>query len=117
MYWIYNSRLNRCLAPLESLALVDNINQYGVRNLPSESPLGPNPPPYLDVDGDDYVSPLDLLLVINFINSQISDKGEGEGSEWFECIDRAIGSLSVESWLETADSTKTRMQSRLKSLR
>jgi hypothetical protein len=97
---------------------VDNINQYGVRILPSESPLGPNPPPYLDVDGDDYVSPLDVLLVINFINFQISDKGEGEGIEWFQCIDRAIGSLSAESWLETAaDSTKTRMQSRLKSLR
>ena len=106
------------VSALDVLALVDNINQYGVRILPSESPLGPNPPPYLDVDGDDYVSPLDILLVINFINSQISGKGEGEGIEWFQCIDRAIGSLSAESWLETAaDSTKTRMQSRLKSLR
>jgi hypothetical protein len=38
------------------------------------------PPPFLDVNGDGSVSSLDVLEVVNFINSQgNSGAGEGEG--------------------------------------
>lgn len=37
------------------------------------------PPPYLDVNGDERVSPVDALLVINFLNANRgASEGEGE---------------------------------------
>ncbi|MCH5375181.1 MAG: cohesin domain-containing protein, partial [Planctomycetes bacterium] len=37
-----------------------------------------SPPLYLDLTGDDLLTPLDLLLVINYLNTKISTVGEGE---------------------------------------
>jgi hypothetical protein len=39
------------------------------------------PPPFIDVDGNRIVEALDVLIVINYINAQLSGgQGEGEGS-------------------------------------
>ena len=39
------------------------------------------PPPFLDVNGDELVSPLDALLVINYLNSNRgAAEGEGEAN-------------------------------------
>ncbi|MEQ1827690.1 MAG: dockerin type I domain-containing protein, partial [Pirellula sp.] len=35
-------------------------------------------PPYYDVNGDGFISPLDVLVVINFLN--LRHNGEGEGN-------------------------------------
>ncbi len=45
---------------------INEINANGSRPLdPPPSPVGPaTPPPYLDVSGDEFLSPLDALLVI-----------------------------------------------------
>ena len=41
----------------------------------------PGPPDYVDVNGDGFASPLDVVELINFINSQGgSGSGEGEGN-------------------------------------
>jgi hypothetical protein len=40
----------------------------------------PSPPPYRDVDGNEFIDPLDVLKLINYINSGGAEsEGEGEG--------------------------------------
>jgi hypothetical protein len=61
------------------------INFLNFRGEPSVSVIGlPDPPPYRDVNGDYFISPLDVLEVINFINRRANGaaggEGEGEGS-------------------------------------
>lgn len=64
---------------LDVLALIDDINEFATRELPSSAISGTTPPPYLDVDGDGYISPLDILMVINCINSRANGEGEAQG--------------------------------------
>jgi len=64
--------------PLDVLALINDINQYGSRSL-TGSPV--SPPPFLDVDGDRSISPLDVLVAINFINRHGSGGGSLSGGE------------------------------------
>ncbi len=42
---------------------------------------GFEPPPYYDVNGDGFVSPIDALLVIDYLNRG-SGEGEAEGEAW-----------------------------------
>ena len=54
--------------PVSVRDIVDALNEDGARALPVP-PVPPDaPPPYIDVSGDDQVSPLDALMVINYIN-------------------------------------------------
>jgi hypothetical protein len=58
------------VTPLDALIVINDLNAYGIRELPMP-PIPPDrPPPYLDVSGDGYSRPLDVLLVINFLNQQ-----------------------------------------------
>ena len=54
---------------------------------------GPTPPIYIDTDNDQTVSPLDVLLVINFLNNRVSVVGEGES----EAISFAVDWSTTES--------------------
>jgi hypothetical protein len=62
---------------LDVLVLVNDLNQYGSRRL---APTVTKPYAYVDPDGDGSISPLDVLLIINHINSKGSGEGEGERS-------------------------------------
>lgn len=54
---------------LDALVVINALNDGGARALPVP-PVAPNlPPPFLDVNGDDQLSPLDALMVINHLNS------------------------------------------------
>lgn len=73
--------------PDDVLRLVNDINARDVRSLPVP-PIAPDvPPPYLDPSGDNWISPLDVLMVINYINQHPTAVGEtmsptsGEGEE------------------------------------
>ncbi len=48
--------------------MVNYINTHGSGSLPSPDENGPLS--YVDVNGDDQVAPVDVLLLINHINSQ-----------------------------------------------
>jgi hypothetical protein len=48
--------------------LINRINASGGGSLPVPPPVGIDPPPYWDVNGDDKLTPADALAVINFIN-------------------------------------------------
>jgi hypothetical protein len=70
------------------LILINDINLNGDRVLPNSATR----PPFLDVDGDGSLSPLDVLAVVNFINAQGNSGGEGEGEGmeslgWFETVE------------------------------
>jgi hypothetical protein len=51
------------------LVLIDNLNAKGPRAL---VPGDFAPPPYLDVNGDGYISPLDVLALIDYLNARAS---------------------------------------------
>ena len=63
------------VTPLDVLLVINEINFPKIRESNS-SPLpliganGKSPPPYVDVDCDNFVTPLDVLIIINAINSK-----------------------------------------------
>jgi len=59
---------DRTIAPLDVLAVINEINRGQLLQLP---PVRPSDAPYIDIDGDGLLSPLDALRVINAINSGI----------------------------------------------
>lgn len=62
------------IAPSDVLALVNDLNRLGSRELPFFA----SPPPFLDVTGDGFVSPIDALQIVNYLNSQGGAEGEAE---------------------------------------
>lgn len=87
------------VAPIDALLAINYLNIFNSMvagasiPLPPTSPPFPAPPPvldptgggvrgnglFLDVNGDGFLTPIDPLLVINFLNSRIASGGEGEG--------------------------------------
>jgi len=55
------------VSPVDSLLLIDLLNEFGDYELP---PTRPDGQPYYDVNADGYVTPTDALLVINYLNAQ-----------------------------------------------
>ena len=66
------------VVPLDALLLISVINTGGNRNLPAVPQGLGQLPPYLDVSGDDLLAPVDVLMVIHYINSHPRGSGEGE---------------------------------------
>ncbi len=65
------------VSPHDALILINYINTVGSQLPPA--PLPPEQPRYFyDVTGDNRVTPLDVLTVINILNQQASGPGEGE---------------------------------------
>jgi len=69
--------------PLDALIVINELNgrrfSDSLGRLPVPPPAG-NPPPYYDVNGDQYATAQDALIIINYLNSQIAGEGEGESS-------------------------------------
>ena len=67
------------VVPLDALLVVNDLNLYGSRQLPSPG-VGPQaPPPFLDVNADGYISPIDALLIINYLNSSSGGEAASDG--------------------------------------
>lgn len=64
------------VTPLDALTLINEINRTGPRDLPLVPPAGESLPPYLDTNADNRLEALDVLLVINFLNSLAAGEGE-----------------------------------------
>ena len=64
------------ITPLDVLFLINQINSRGSGMLPTPSPNGLFPLPYLDVNGDGVLTALDVLLVVNRLNGTASGEGE-----------------------------------------
>ena len=60
------------------------------------------PAPFYDTNGDDFLSPLDALVVINFVNSQPAG-GEGEHTTDIERISVDVGQLGRAELLGIGD--------------
>ena len=65
-----------------------------------------NPPPYFDCDADGFVSPLDVLVVINFINR----RGSGEGEAYSQVVALAT------PFINPSSATERPLQSRREEL-
>src|SRR5205807_772913 len=64
------------IAPADALAIINSINAFGSRKLPSTRGASE---PFLDRNGDGFVAPNDALDVINTINA--GQSGEGESNQ------------------------------------
>jgi hypothetical protein len=64
------------VVPLDALIVINDLNRNGPRQLPNPPVNPPPPPPFLDTNGDGFVTAQDVLVIINFLNS---GAGEGEG--------------------------------------
>jgi len=92
------------------LALINEINARGSRDLATGSPPALAPPPFLDPNGDGAIGPADVLVVINYINAfgmgPIPTAGDGEGESvltadvdarfWLPATDEAGDALPAE---------------------
>lgn len=76
------------VSPIDVLLVINQLNSPGARLLPLPD-ANFAPPPYLDVNGDQFVSPIDALLVINHLNNV--GAGEAEGGEVASPVNLAAG--------------------------
>jgi hypothetical protein len=83
------------------LAIINQINSSsGGSKLPAFDPAIPDRFLFLDVDGDNGLSPLDVLAVINLINNRPSGGPEGEGRGDGLARDLATVEASTQRWEE-----------------
>jgi hypothetical protein len=99
---------NRGVSPQDALDLINDINREKSRTLPTPVLAGPVPPLWLDVNGDQMFAPLDVLMVINYINIEAAAEAEAE-APWLppavlDSIDelRRVWAAAVPSWRAAA---------------
>ena len=63
------------VVPLDALLIVNDLNNRGARQLPAPTE-GDSPPPYFDVSGDGWLTSLDALRVVNWLNANMSGESE-----------------------------------------
>ena len=60
----------------DARVLLDAFSRHGYRELPNPPTAGEEPPPYLDVNGDEFLSAYDVIPLIKALNDM--QLGEGE---------------------------------------
>ncbi len=73
--------------PMDALLVIGELNDFAhassrTGRLPIPAPTADAPPPFLDVNGDGFVSPLDALLVINGLPSNVVQAPLAARAEW-----------------------------------
>jgi hypothetical protein len=63
------------VVPLDALLIINDLNNRGARQL-SAPTEGDSPPPYYDVSGDGWLTSLDALRVVNWLNANMSGESE-----------------------------------------
>ncbi len=67
---------DKFVSAIDVLQVINHINQTGGGPLPINFAA----PPYLDVDGNASVDPMDVLALITYINNNLIPGGEGIGA-------------------------------------
>ncbi len=98
----FDANADSLFTAADALVIINEIN--GRRYSASDGELPPSRPSgvfYFDVSGDGYVMPVDVLLVINFLNRLVAAEGEGyAGVLW---PSPTTGMASVSSWMSAAN--------------
>ncbi|MFN6161023.1 MAG: dockerin type I domain-containing protein [Planctomycetota bacterium] len=76
------------------LIVINEINRTGSRALNANDAV---PPPFLDVDGNRILDPIDALVIINFINGQGAG-GEGESRDEAQANESVSSSFDLDDW-------------------
>jgi len=91
----------------DALVLINAINRDGVRPLPALAAGFDARPPFFDVTGDNWLTPDDVLRVINQLNAQSIPAGEaGEGEAAPTPVRRpavVAADLLLADWAEISD--------------
>ena len=69
------------VSALDVLLLINEINRTGPRALPLVPAAGQTLPPYLDTNGDSVLEAVDVLNIVNYLNSQAAGEGEAVGAD------------------------------------
>jgi hypothetical protein len=91
------------ISPLDALMVINELNAFGSRNLPSLAG-GTLPGPFFDTSGDDLISPLDALLVIIHLNDVSA--GESESPPPAAAHDAALASLMADELASASSASK-----------
>lgn len=67
------------VSPIDALIVINELNSVGSHELPPPTASSLSPP-YFDCNGDGYLTPSDVLQVINFLNEESAASGEGEAA-------------------------------------
>ena len=70
----FNTDQQADVTPADILAVINDLADKGTRILGQDEVTGPK----VDVNNDGIVSPLDVLLVINYLSENTGDSGQGE---------------------------------------
>lgn len=62
------------VAPIDALIVINHLLENGGSYSLADLPAGSNPPPFVDVNGNDFADPLDVLAVVNFLNNRPMDE-------------------------------------------
>src|SRR5690606_36540114 len=62
------------ISPIDALLIINIINERAVSGSGATIPTSslPPPPPYVDTDGNNLITPNDVLQVINYLNANTS---------------------------------------------
>ena len=82
----------------DALTIINDINLNGIRELPAERLEGAVAP-LLDVNRDNRITPLDILIIINYLNELANAEGEGEAP----LIERGETMVSHQQSTKTGD--------------
>jgi len=69
----------------DALVIINAINSDGAHDLPSTRDGGAIAP-FVDTTSDNYVAPIDVLRVINLLNTDLEVEGEGEAGDSLEFL-------------------------------
>ena len=101
----------------DALVLINAINRDGVRPLPTPTPGSGSPPPFFDVTGDNWLTPDDVLRVINELNAQsvpagLGGEGEAVSTPHGQFEPAAVDAL-LAVWADDSEGPRSRLPSLL----
>ena len=95
------------VVPLDALLIVNDLNTRGARQL-SDPTEGDAPPPYYDVSGDGWLTSLDALQVVNWLNANMSGESEAAiGISRMDTLTAPVKSLSVTPFDDNGSTPQT----------
>lgn len=72
---------NGLASALDVLRVITEINTNDARDLPRMPDPGTTLPPFWDVSGDDYLAAVDVLMIIDYLNTQAETEQSSGGGE------------------------------------
>jgi len=97
---------NGVIAPLDALIVINRLNAQGAGPLPPPV-ASQSPPPFYDPNGDNQVTALDALQVINHLNGATAVAAGVAAGEGESLVPTAWAPPDGQEWISTGSNTST----------